>query len=284
MNYKFIYTLILITIQLNLSAQDWTDSNSNEQTKDWADKKDKTSSLFFIGLNVGGYFPNSNTAIIYTGTNDVTDYGINYILNVPQYKPLFDAYFQYPYSVEELPLNPTYKAAFNLGLHTGINLGRGHAIFLDINTSNLSYEQSFTIAIDDPKNKSVDPTYQQIPIIGNEKRFNSNLGLQLSLFNKNQMNFYWSIFGNFNKINLERNYIVINNQEYEIHHRGSDRANAPIGGVGFGGGSGLGFKYNLTDRIWIDLTYNYHYNKSKIDDDFQSYGSHHGILFRVIWN
>ena len=170
MKYKIIYVLFLTTIQFNLFAQDWTyrDSTSNEQTKDWADKEERTNSLFFIGLNVGGYFPNRNTTIIYTGTNDVTDYGINYILNVPQYKTLFDTYFQYPYSVEELPLNPSYKNSFNVGLHTGLNLGNGHAIFLDINTTNLSYEQSFTIAIDDPTNKSVDPTYEQIPIIGKE--------------------------------------------------------------------------------------------------------------------
>lgn len=280
-----LITIILYFFFLNSSfAQDWTDNNSNEPTTDWTDQKDKPSSLFFIGLNVGGYFPNSNTATIYTGTSDVTDFGIDYILNIPNFQAMFDTYFEHPYSVEEYPLNPAYKTAFNIGLHTGINLGGGHAIFLDINTSNLSYEQSFTIAIDDPQNKSVDPTFEQIPIIGNERRLNTNLGLQFSLFNKNQMNFYWSFFGNFNSINLERNYIVIANQEYEINHRDPFRPNTTVGGSGFGGGSGLGFKYNLTDGIWVDLTYNYHYNKSKINDNVQSFGNHHGILFRVIWS
>jgi hypothetical protein len=284
MNFRILYILIISTVlQSNLFAQDWTDTSSSEQKKDWTDEVDKNP-LFFIGLNLGGYSPNNNTANIYTGTEDVTNYGINYILSIPNYKQTFDAYFQHPYYIEEFPLNPTYKTAFNIGLHTGINLGSGHAIFLDINTSKLNYEQVFTIAIDDPNNKSIDPTYEQIPIIGNEKRLNSNLGVQLSLFNKNQMNFYWSAFGNFNKITLERNYIIIANREYEINHRNPTQPNATIGGIGLGGGSGLGFKYNLADRIWLDLTYNFHYTKSKINDNIQAFGSHHGMIFRIIWN
>jgi opacity protein-like surface antigen len=284
MEAKIIYTLVLIvTIQSCLFAQDWTDSTSSKTILDWTDQEDKTP-LFFIGINVGAYAPNKNTAIIYSGTDDVTNYGINYILNVPSYKQTFDTYFQHAYSVEELPLNPTYKLAFNIGVHSGINLGSGHAIFLDINTSKLNYERVFTIAIDDQKNKSVDPTYEQIPIIGNEKRINSNLGIQLSLYHKNQINFYWSAFGNFNKINLERNYIVIANQEYQISHRNPTQPNKSIGGIGFGGGSGLGFKYNIADRIWIDFTYNYHYTKSKMNDSIQSFGGHQGMTFRIIWN
>jgi len=279
-----LYTLLLmVTIQSSLFAQDWTDSTSSKPISDWTDKEDKTS-LFFIGINAGGYVPNNNTAIIYSGTDDVTPYGINYILNVPSYKQTFDNYFQHAYSVEEYPLNPTYKLAFNIGVHSGINLGNGHSVFLDINSSNLNYEQVFTIAIDDQNNKSIDPTYEQIPIIGKEKRIHSNLGVQLSLFHQKKMNLYWSAFGNFNKINLERNYIIIANQEYQINHRNPTQGNSSTGGIGFGGGSGLGFKYNIADRVWIDLTYNYHYTKSKINETIQSFGSHQGMIFRIIWN
>lgn len=285
MNTKILYTLFLsIIFQGTLFAQDWTDSTNTEPITDWADQKENTTSRFFIGINAGAYFPNNNTAIIYTGSDDITNYGINYILNVPNYRQVFDSYFQHAYSVEEFPQNPVYKTTFNIGLHTGINLGSGHSIFLDINTSKLSYEQFFTIAINDPNNKSIDPTYEQIPIIGNEKRINTNLGIQLSLINKDRVNFYWSAFGNFNKINLERNYIVIANKEYEINHRNPTQANATPGGIGFGGGTGLGFKYNLAEKVWIDLTYNYHYTKSKMNEKIQSFGGHQGMLFRIIWN
>jgi hypothetical protein len=284
MKTKTLYILLLsITIQSSLFAQDWTDTTSSKPIADWTDQKDKTS-LFFVGINAGGYSPNNNTAIIYTGTNDVSNYGINYLLNLPSYKQTFDTYFQHSYSIEEFPLDPMYKTAFNIGLHAGMNLGNGHAIFLDINTSKLNYAQVFTIAIDDQNNKSIDPTYEQIPIIGKENRFNSNLGVQLSLLNKNQMNFYWSAFGNFNKIDLERNYIIINNQEYEISHRNPTQPNTLPGGIGFGGGSGLGFKYNIADKVWIDLTYNYHYTKYKMSETIQSFGGHQGIIFRLIWS
>ena len=35
---------------------------------------------------------------------------------------------------------------------------------------------AFTVAIEDPNNQSPDPTYEQIPIFGEEKRMNINLG------------------------------------------------------------------------------------------------------------
>jgi len=285
MQTGFLYIIFAIfCLQINVNAQDWTDETSNKGKSDWSDKENSTSSKFFIGINAGGFFPNNNTAIIYTGASNITNYGIDYILSIPNYKTYFDAYFQHPYYVAELPLNPEYKTAFNIGLHTGINIGKGHAIFLDINTFNLNFEQSFTVAIEDPNNQSTEPTFEQIPIIGKEKRVNFNLGTQLVLMKKHKMNLYWSLFGNFNSTKLERNYILINGKEYEIIHSIPNQPNINPGGIGFGGGSGLGIKYQLTNKIWVDLTYNYYYLKTRMNDNIEFFGGHHGVMFRLIWN
>ncbi|MBL4593108.1 MAG: hypothetical protein JKX68_04735 [Flavobacteriales bacterium] len=237
-----------------------------------------------MGINAGAFFPNNNTSIIYTGASNITPYGIDYILSIPSYKTTFDSYFQYPYTLAELPQNPSYKTALNIGLHAGINLGGGNTIYVDVNSTNLNYEQVFTIAIDDPYNQSPEPTFKQLPIIGKEKRLNFNLGTQLSLLNKNKTTIYWSAFGNFNSTKLERNYIIINDREYEIIHSNPQLPNVQPGGIGFGGGSGAGIKYRLTDRIYADLTYNLYYIKNKMNDNIQGFGLNHGITFRVVWN
>jgi len=274
MKYKAIYILFVLLI-----------FNSSIFAQDWADEPDKIeSSLFFVGINFGMLFANSNTAAIYTGASNITPYGIDYILSIPTYKTAFDAYFQYPYYVSELPQNPSYKSTFDVGLHAGINIGKGSTIYLDVNSSNLNYEQVFTIAIDDPTNQSVEPTYEQFPIIGKEKRINFNLGTQLALLHKNKTIVYWSAFGNFNSIKLERNYIIINAREYEIIHYNPQIPNVQTGGIGYGGGSGAGIKYRLTDKILVDLTYNLYYIKTKMNDNIQGFGINHGIALRIIWN
>ena len=193
-------------------------------------------------------------------------------------------YFKYNYAVEEIPQNPTYKTAFNIGLHAGVYVSKINTIYIDINYASLKFEQNFTIAIDDPVNQSIQPTYEQFPIFGKEKRININLGTQLSLYNESKTNLYWSIFGNFNSIELERNYIIINGREYEIIHSNPQLPYVAPGGVGYGLGSGLGIKNKLTDNIKADLTYNLYYIKTKMNQNIQGFGMSHGIMVRLIWN
>ena len=234
--HQISFLLMLFISFSNLFAQEdsWT-----ENKKDWTEESN-SSSKFFVGINAGALFVNSNTAAIYRGTSDITAYGINYILSVPNYKTVLDPYFQYPYAVSEYPKNPTYKTALDVGLHAGMNLGKGNAIFIDINSATLKYEDVFTIAIDKPSNQTTDSTYEQIPIFGKEKRFNLNLGTQIALLNTEKTIIYWPIFGNFNSIKLERNYIVINSQEYEIIHSNIYLSTSEPGGIGYGLGSGIG--------------------------------------------
>ena len=101
---------------------------------------------------------------------------------------------------------------------------------------------------------------------------------------KNKTDIYWSAFGNFNSIKLERNYIIINNREYEISHANHQQPTIKPGGIGYGAGTGLGIKYKLTEDISVDLTYNLYYIKTKMNETLQSFGLNHGLTFRLIWN
>jgi len=272
-----LYLLSFFFISSNLWAQE-------EDYEDWTKEESKKKSLFFAGINIGGLFANNNTAVIYSGSPAATPYGINYILSIPTYKTTFDAYFQHPYTVSEFPQSPGYSTALDIGVHAGINIGNEAAIYIDINTAQLKYEQTFTIAIDNPLNKSPEPTYEQIPIFGKEKRFNLNLGTQLNLYNGENSLAYFALFGNFNSVKLERNYIVINNQEYIISHNSAQQSGGNPGGIGYGGGTGLGFKYNLTENLILDLNYNLYYTKINMNDNLNPFAMHHGLMLRVIWN
>jgi hypothetical protein len=286
MQRKALYILIIFSLFYSpVFGQDWTDANNSVEKKDWANEsEEKELALFFVGINFGMIFPNNNTAVFYTGASNITAYGIDYLFSIPSYKITFDTYFQYPYYVSEFPQNPSYKSSLDVGLHAGINIGKSSAVYLEVNSSNINFEQVFTVAIDDPNNKSPEPTYEQFPIIGKEKRINFNLGTQLALLHKKKTTIYWSAFGNFNSLKLQRNYVIINDTEYEIIHSNPSLRYVEPGGIGFGGGSGAGIKYRLTDRILADLTYNLYYIKTKMNDNIQGFGLNHGITLRLIWN
>ncbi len=243
--------------------------------------QDEAGSVY-IGGNFGAYFGNKNTAIMYTGGN-VTNYGVEYVFNNINFKPDIDLYFQYPYEIVELPINPAYRPAMDIGLHAGVHLGNGNSLYADFNSSRLNFEQFFTVAIEDPNNLSPDPTYEQIPLFGEERRFNINIGTQISLYNENSINWYMALFGNLNNTRLEKNYFVLNGRQYLIWHGQPGTPNVNPGGMGYGGGAGTGVKYYFNDTFTFDLTYNLYYNKIRMNEDFQPFGMHHGMMLRIIW-
>jgi len=238
---------------------------------------------FYVGVNFGGFLANKNTAIMYTGGTNVTSYGIESLFANIYNKPYFDEYFQYPYQIVELSQTWKYRPALDIGGHLGIKLGEGNSLYLDANFSSLSFENFFTVAIEDPNNQSPDPTYEQIPLFGEERRMNINLGLQFSLYNENKVNAYFALFGNINSTRLEKNYFVVNGRQYFINHVVVGQPNVKPGGLGFGGGTGLGAKYKFNDKFTFDLAYSLYYTKIKMKEDFAPWGIHNGITFRVIW-
>jgi hypothetical protein len=273
MKSKLLFLILTIFLFNSIIfAQDWTD-----------EKEDTKKTNFFIGANVGAFFANNNTASFYDGSNKNSPYGVQYILNNPNNKPVFDSYFNQTYSLEELPLNPTYKTALDLGLHAGLSIGKKISFFIDLNFATLNVNQLFTVLIDDPTNLSIEPNYEQLPIIGKEKRININLGTQLNYYNQGKTTLYWSVFGNFNSIELIRNYIIIDNREYEINHNTFQQPNIKPNGTGYGTGTGLGLKYKLSEELTTDLTYNFYYLKTSLSS-LSNFGINHGISVRLIWN
>jgi opacity protein-like surface antigen len=270
---KYLIHLLLFLLVFNFSLAAQEEEKEEEKTK-----------TFFGGINVGAFFANGNAAIIYSGGNAITPYGIDFILRQPLNKITFDNYFKHPYSVADLPQNPVYRTAVDIGFHGGFHINKVSAIYLDINITQLKYEQTFSIAVDNPLRQSPEPTYEQIPIFGEEKRFNLNLGSQLSYYTSQKIDLYWSIFGNLNVVNMERNYFVVNDVEYEIYHNPPDQTDRKPGGLGFGGGTGLGLKYQFTENIILDFTYNFYYTKINFTEAIQPYGMHHGLLMRILWN
>lgn len=248
-------------------------------------EEEQDSSHFLFGLNFGAHFPNSNTAEIYTGSPAVTRFGIEYIFQLDFNRQIFDDYFQFPYEVAEYPIEPRYRTSSEIGFFLGYKVGpqRQNTIFLDFNISQVRFEQTFTVAIYDPLNSIPGPTFEQFPLFGRENRFQLNLGTQFSLYQDEQSNAYFAVFANLNNVQMRRNYFVLDNREYDIFHINVDRPNDRLGGVGYGAGTGLGYRFTLSEELLTDLYYNLYYSQTNFKADLQPLGFHHSIGLRFIW-
>lgn len=250
------------------------------------EEEEVDSSRFSFGLNFGAFFSSNKTAFIYTGSPQVTAFSIPFVFNQPFNEQRFRDYFRYDYYIAEYPFDPVYKTSSEIGIHLGYKVGkkRVHSVYLDFNTIQLKFEQFFTVAIDDPRNRTVGPTFEQIPLFGRENRFYLNLGTQLSFYHDEAgSNAYFALFANLNNVQMRRNYFVIDNQEYEIYHRNFNNPNQRLGGIGYGGGTGLGFKFKLTEQIKTDFYYHLMNTQTNLKEDLQAFGFQHALGIRVIW-
>lgn len=248
----------------------------------YMDEQEETT-RFFIGVNLGGFFANKKSAEVYSGSPNVTNFSIPTILNNQFYKPTFDQYFgPSPYKVEEYPFDIKYRPAFEIGLHTGYNINSKMALFLDFNIAQLDVEQFFTIAIDDPTNQIVGPTLEQYALFGEENRLNLNLGAQLNFYEGENSKAYLSLFFNMNDVDMRRNYIVINETQYEIFHINDEQPDLRLGGIGIGGGAGLGYRFHVSSNVLADLFYNMIYTKTNLSENYQYYNAQHSLGIRVL--
>lgn len=257
-------------------------ANAQDKYEEYEEEKDSTR--FFFGVNLGAHFPNNNSAIIYTGRPSVTQFGIPWIFNNPFNQQAFNDYFRFPYQVSEYPQEPAYKNSVEIGLHAGYEISNLFTVFFEVNSIQLDYEQFFTVAINDPNNQFQGPVFEQIPIIGEEFRFYFNLGAQFNYFTGETSKAYVSFFGNMNNVYMRRNYIVIDNVNYEIIHIDENNPDLRPGGIGFGGGGGLGFRFQLTDHILMDPYYNLYYTQINYREEKQPTGVHHSLGIRILWN
>lgn len=253
------------------------------------DEEVEDSSRFHFGINFGAHFANRNTAEIYSGRPNISPFGVENVLKQHQFfRQEIDAYFNNNvFEVVEYPIEERYRVASEIGFHVDYSIGKEkqNSIFIDFNIAQLRYEQFFTVGIDDQLNQSPEPLrFEQIPIFGEENRFYLNSGIQMSLYNNENLNAYFSLFGSLNNTQMRRNYFALGEQEYDIYHVALDRPNQRLGGIGYGGGMGLGFKFGLTEHLDADIYYNLYYVQNNFKDDFQPYGFQNAFGLRIIWH
>ena len=239
-----------------------------------------------LGINGGGYFANKNTALIYGG--NYTNYNVESIFNNINYIPTFEQFFQYPYSIYDIPNDIKYSIGTEIGFHIG-KQKRKTKYYIDFNFADINVQDFITIAIENQSvTQSLEPEYFPVSINGKEKRNMINLGITKTIYEESNLSILTPIFLQILEMRLKENYIVVNNQQYNIIHNSStqnnqSQVNSP-GGYGLGFGSGLLFNYFINKDLSIDFGYHIQYSKTNFSEQLNEWGVQQSLFARVIVN
>tara|TARA_Y100000385_G_scaffold144823_1_gene150392 strand:+ start:4610 stop:5449 length:840 start_codon:yes stop_codon:yes gene_type:complete len=249
---------------------------------------------FVIGINGGVYFANRNTSIQYNGFYN--NYGINSILNQSNNKPYIDQYFQNTFNsqiysisdgeIERLENNIKYNASPEIGFHLGL-VNKNSKLFVDINFSNIRVQDFIAFEVQNQNfTMSTEPQYVPISITGKEKRNIINLGYQKKIYEESKITILYPIFIQFLKVEIDDNFVTINNQPYPIIHN-FQTSNNPIqnqGRIGLGLGSGIIVNYFINKDACFDFGYHIQYSKTNFSENLNPWGIQHSLFARIIVN
>ena len=249
---------------------------------------------FVIGINGGVYFANRNTSIQYNGFYN--NYGINSILNQSNNKPYIDQYFQNTFNsqiysisdgeMERLENNIKYNASPEIGFHLGL-VNKNSKLFVDINFSNIRVQDFITFEVQNQNSTmSTEPQYVPISITGKEKRNIINLGYQKKIYEESKITIHYPIFVQFLKVEIDGNYITIDDQPYSIIHNFQTSTNPSQnqGRIGLGLGSGLIVNYFVNKDAYFDFGYHIQYSKTNFSENLNPWGIQHSLFARIIVN
>lgn len=217
-----------------------------------------------FGLNLGGYFANKASAIVYNGEAlyDINDiqaqvYTIEERLNLNQQtiqqvtnliaaEAFFIPFDSYPQLIR-------YNPGLMVGLHTGYRFNNENSVFVDINYANLRAADKFTLEtnlLPDPSQGTSD--IRLYNIIGEEDRLNIQAGYRAGLVINEDMNWYFEGGGSFLATRMVNNFVEIEGTTFDlwIGTQGGfgniqgPASNLTATGLGFFGGTGIEVFFN----------------------------------------
>lgn len=233
-------------------------SNNSFVYEEDEEQEDTLQGLSF-GLNIGGYFANSETANIYNGSGPFAE-DVNAAANVRWYsipeRIGIDGPFAQSNDIREIqsfyntqtysfpfdyaPTNMRYNPAMYVGLNLKWNFNRYAAILMNINACKLKAVGQFTMQLpptSQTAQNNVGPTL--LSIAGEEQRFNINLGYRQGWMMGDYSNFFVQVGGSMLGTKWMRNYVLVADRQFDLITSGFVAGQTPMSatpntGVGFG--------------------------------------------------
>lgn len=309
---KNIYLLILVlftAVLANAQVYNYEDGEAPPRDQD-------SISGFTFGFNIGYYFANPATAVLYDGSgfdrdgNRYTDLRNFWLYRAiysdirggsndqvdPAIVEILDPATFVAFTESDMPFNMRYGPSFMYGAHVGYSFTGNFSMFFEVNGTNPVTVSEFTIQVN--PGASADPSpdnLRRFQIRGEEQRLIFNLGAKKTLGNNEFFRPYLeggvnSTFAKFesNVINLEsstNNFVpplVKDITRYQTNIGGNIEQARNLTGVGFGAFAGLGGQLTMGDKFILNLGYIASYEQVKLGY-VESRNFQHIIVLRVIY-
>ncbi|MFM7618817.1 MAG: hypothetical protein ACKO5Y_03175 [Bacteroidota bacterium] len=227
---------------------------------------------FRFGLNMGMYFPSKISANYYNGSaqysfsdpNEVRMYSIEERLRLtPQtIATITNAYNAsgFHFNYDSYPAAMRYNGAFQMGVQVAFDVNNASCFFMNLNACKVKTVDRFTIVLEGTtQQQNMQEDIRLFQIVGNEQRFNANLGYRTGWALEGNGLFFVQGGGSLLGTKVVSNQVFIANQTYDLII-GAQNPNQivnyiPRTGIGFGYFIGTGFFLPLGNQF-AELSFN----------------------------
>lgn len=238
---------------------------------------------FRFGLNMGMYFPSKISANYYNGSaqysfsdpNEVRMYSIEERLRLtPQtVATITNAYNAsgFHFNYDSYPAAMRYNGAFQMGIQLAYDINNASCFFMNLNACKVKTVDRFTIVLEGTtQQQNMQEDIRLFQIVGNEQRFNANLGYRTGWALEGNGLFFVQAGGSLLGTKVVSNQVFIANQTYDLII-GAQNPNqivnyVPRTGIGFGYFIGTGFFLPLGNQF-AELSFNLSKDKMVLNNN-----------------
>ncbi|MFM9423317.1 MAG: hypothetical protein RIR06_1778 [Bacteroidota bacterium] len=238
---------------------------------------------FRFGLNMGMYFPSKISANYYNGSaqysfsdpNEVRMYSIEERLRLtPQtIATITNAYNAsgFHFNYDSYPAAMRYNGAFQMGVQVAFDVNNASCFFMNLNACKVKTVDRFTIVLEGTtQQQNMQEDIRLFQIVGNEQRFNANLGYRTGWALEGNGLFFVQGGGSLLGTKVVSNQVFIANQTYDLII-GAQNPNQivnyiPRTGIGIGYFIGTGFFLPLGNQF-AELSFNLSKDKMLLNNN-----------------
>ncbi len=247
------------------------------------DDEDNEKSGFSVSMNLGMYFGNKKSAVLYNGNCylEFEDQNFRCLTIEERIGPEFNSTINSPYNQilqyfnnqgdgvesfyvpdDSYPANMRYQPAFLIGMNVSYYFNNENAITLNINSTKLTAKDAFTLVFVGSSPQLNEPQdIRPFTVWGTEKRINVTLGLKKLWPINTSSSFFFEYGGSMLAVTLLENKIKVGGRDYSLIYGGLNFNQAslqfnPRSYYGFGFYISPGMQFTFNEKMSLDLGIN----------------------------
>ncbi len=237
------------------------------------DEKNNFELGWHFGLNTGMILPYSKPAGFYNGSSQ-NENKISLIVDNQYYKTNIVQHIGYNYTGYDLPGNMNYQPNFSVGFFIRYQYSNFSSLFAQTAYSRLTASDIFLLNLDLPPGYSLEPTYLECDIMGQESRTYIDLGYRHDFPSESVHHTFIEAGISMNNVKVLKNMIRIKDLEYSIKYTGEHptgpysqdpRYDFYQGGIGFGGFLNAGYDLRFNDNVSLEPMLGVNFSQTRLE-------------------